>query len=936
MIIRGASWCDLVKHADGRVELVSLLGSTVSCMTRWAIDAGQSLLYLRAAADESGRVCALGQGQQDGQAWATIEGGAPFSLGPTACPFPVLIFGDSLGWVVYIQRTTGDHDRDVPASVDVIRITAQGDHALIAATTVPPTSQGFLYVASTGQPITQDQGRGAIPGLALPSPAPSDTTVWAGQSTSTATIALFDSITGEITPLGTPGGQPPHIVESGGTYYVCSWVNGGAWLSTHQRPFPAPPPPDPIEDTSGDVIDLWPYVIPTATAFPRTSTIEGHGHEMHCVFDGRNLWTLPFGEPDHWVRMVVEGDTLTFREDRSRDGQSTGDYSFTRGLWARRHMRPGDRIENADNNLVRYEPESCGVVDVHAFPYRTGLWKRWTAFDCGGDLGTQDVIAYLYDPGGLADTYELSYFAKGFGFFRWEEYDQRTHTLRHWTTFNQFGGRAPQPTPGCWTSAHLDLTPEGDAMNAPGVTVDHYDPVIRPGQPWKVDFHDRNNDMTARVELVNGSVHVMIRNSKGEDRSGSPRPVDVRCEGTTEPPPIDPPVTPPVTPPAGGLDRIDGQLQIESGGGFVVNGRPVLPILCHFGDALSRWSRGQQTAVLQDLDDIAAMGYHGIRFWSTLGLDDHGGGYWAGRQVGPTYTASYWDHVQAFLQALRDRGLVCQFSLGDTRPVAVPDLRDYAYRAADRINAVGAPVVALGLEVNEDRDTGNQGAAKLAEFNQWFRERCPHVLVGLSAYTGTEDVAILNDYSRAPANAFVCHGYRGGHWWDKVRHAFSLVYEGKPQKRNGWQGEPPGPGSRVSAIDNKHEMDADVMCALTAMHLMTRQASVYFSGPGVISDEGERLQDMPGFREVPQVRALIPADVMRYDELFHGGETWKAKRVFAAQGDVRADHAYYRDGRFVCLVYGPGSLDVPQTRAAEISVDHRFGNKARLIVGRAT
>jgi hypothetical protein len=383
------------------------------------------------------------------------------------------------------------------------------------------------------------------------------------------------------------------------------------------------------------------------------------------------------------------------------------------------------------------------------------------------------------------------------------------------------------------------------------------------------------------------------------------------------------------------LDRIDGQLQVESGGGYLVNGRAVLPILCHFGDSFSRWTRGQQFAVMGDLDDVAGAGHHGVRFWSTLGLDDHGGGYWAGRAVGPTYTADYWAHLQAFLEALRDRGLVCQFSLGDTRRVAVPDLRDYAYRAGDVVNAVGSHVVALGLEVNEDRDTGNQGASKLAQFNGWFRERCPNVLVGLSAFTGTEDVAVLDDYSQSPANVFVCHGYRGGRWWDKVRHIFSLVYEGKPKKRVGWQGEPAGPGSRVSAIDNRHELDADALCAMAVMSLMTRQAWVYFSGPGVISDEGERLQDMPGFREVPRVRALLPADLMRFDDIFHGGETWRDKRIFAADGEVRADHAMAHDGRFVCLIYGPGSLDVAQTRNADISVDHRFGNKARLVVGRA-
>jgi len=156
MIIRGASWCDLVKHADGRVEFVSLIGTRVECAQRWVVDAGQALLYLRAAADTNGRVCAIGQGHQDGLAWATIEGGTVLDFGATHGVFPVLIFGDSLGWVAYIQRTASTYD--------VIRLHAQGGHVRLATHQMPPTSQGFLFVASNGTPITQDLGRNAIVG----------------------------------------------------------------------------------------------------------------------------------------------------------------------------------------------------------------------------------------------------------------------------------------------------------------------------------------------------------------------------------------------------------------------------------------------------------------------------------------------------------------------------------------------------------------------------------------------------------------------------------------------------------------------------------------------------------------------------------------------------------------------------------------------------
>lgn len=289
MIIPGASWCDLVTYPDGRVELVSLAGSTVACAQRWTVDAGQPLLYLRAAADGGRRVLALGQGHTDGQAYATIEGGAPFFLGPTHGVFPVLVAGREEGWVCFVQHRPDAYMR--------IELDADGWEQRRDVLAMPPTSQGFLYVASDGTPITQDAGRGAIRGLALPSPAAG---VWAGQSTAAATIALYDSSTGQITPLNTPGGQPPHIVESGGTYYVCSYVDGGAWLSTHRRPFAAVTPP--IEPP----VNPPPQETPVRLESKHSALIE--------AFAAR--FPPPGGDEDalrdHWTPKLVEQFVFSF------------------------------------------------------------------------------------------------------------------------------------------------------------------------------------------------------------------------------------------------------------------------------------------------------------------------------------------------------------------------------------------------------------------------------------------------------------------------------------------------------------------------------------------------------------------------------------------------------------------------------------------------
>jgi hypothetical protein len=392
---------------------------------------------------------------------------------------------------------------------------------------------------------------------------------------------------------------------------------------------------------------------------------------------------------------------------------------------------------------------------------------------------------------------------------------------------------------------------------------------------------------------------------------------------------------PPPPPPSG--KTYVGQLAVEHNGGYIdALGNPVLFVGHHTGDFLSRWVR-DPGGVAAELDAIKAAGYDGIRFWSTLGGDSD---FWRGRGVGPVDTPNYWEHVKTFLLAVKERGLVVQLSQGDVRSNVIPNRQEFAYRMADVVNEVGPDVVALFEAANESLDTGEPDPEKLRQFNRWFLERCPSVRVnGLSSYTGTEDVEVLNRFSASPANIFIVHGYRGGRWFDKVRHIFSLQYEGDPEKRLGWQGEPAGPGQLVSAIDNRHELDADALTLMAAMALVTRQQWMYFSGPGVISNHpnGDRIQNMPGFREVPRVKSMLPADVMRYDLLTHGGTTWAGVSPFLASGENRADCAIYRpDGRFACVIYGEhfDAVKPNPSKRLEIVKDTRLGNKGRVVYGR--
>jgi hypothetical protein len=62
----------------------------------------------------------------------------------------------------------------------------------------------------------------------------------------------------------------------------------------------------------------------------------------------------------------------------------------------------------------------------------------------------------------------------------------------------------------------------------PGVDIEHYDPVLRPDQAWRLRIRDRNNpDLVVNVKIVQARLFAGIQNRHGRDRSGNPRPVRI-------------------------------------------------------------------------------------------------------------------------------------------------------------------------------------------------------------------------------------------------------------------------------------------------------------------------------------------------------------------------------------------------------------------------
>jgi len=385
-------------------------------------------------------------------------------------------------------------------------------------------------------------------------------------------------------------------------------------------------------------------------------------------------------------------------------------------------------------------------------------------------------------------------------------------------------------------------------------------------------------------------------------------------------------------------DPLVGQLRIESGA-YVDDTGPRLPVFLHLGDLIGHGLVRGVDAILPALDQAAAWGYHGIRSWWQLHLTT---GKWL---RGPTEDG--WNPLndrqrfREILAAAAERGLAWHLAAGGTRGLSEDRERELFACLSDAIADVGPRHIALLEGINEARDTARDPTPEaVAKVLRPLRERFPEVLCALSAYTGHEDRVLLDQWTPHWMQHYQVHGFRDGRAHDKIRHIFSLGYdgEGTPTRRLGWQGEPWGPGRIVSAQANHHEIDADVMILGACMAAMARQAWVVMSGPGVVYTD-EPLEAMPGIAETPAILRALPQDLMRFATLGHSGDSRRGTRLHAVRGDrpnVREDYAIATDGRYLAIQYGPPNepKDLPRERA---TVDDRVlldGPWCRVTTGR--
>ncbi len=398
-------------------------------------------------------------------------------------------------------------------------------------------------------------------------------------------------------------------------------------------------------------------------------------------------------------------------------------------------------------------------------------------------------------------------------------------------------------------------------------------------------------------------------------------------------------VAPPRPEPTPTPSPLVGRLRIE-GSCYRDDTGCVNPLYAHSGDMFSRFTRDPDY-VRGQLDKVAGAGYHGVRFWTILG-----GNYWRGREVGPNVTPDYWGQLNAFLDELALRKLRAVFSLGDIGQLG-----------GSRQSYMGGVVSADGDSRvidfidcgNEAFITGESDPQKLSECVSYYRNAGGTALLTLTS-SPTELKEDIDKYSIPPADAFDVHGYRGGNFWDKFRHIFSISYEAKPAKRLGIQSEPFGNGGLVSVTSNKDQLNEEAMAAGAVMSYISRQAWVWFSGEGVILQRG--LETQFGFASSPKAVALLPKDITTFPLIHHSGTSWAGVRLLVPpRDDVRID-GVQNGNRAVQLIYGPngtynfqvtkdfvGKLCNPGTGECE-DVDWQGGlrvnigfDRARLLIG---
>ena len=352
---------------------------------------------------------------------------------------------------------------------------------------------------------------------------------------------------------------------------------------------------------------------------------------------------------------------------------------------------------------------------------------------------------------------------------------------------------------------------------------------------------------------------------------------------------------------------ITGQVRITDAGWYDDLG-PIHPIGLHVGDLFSKFVRNPAHSE-NIIRQAAEAGYTFIHFWMNLGT--LGGDYWAGRECGPGYTSDFWGQLGRLGDLLDKYGMKGGYNLGDYTLWSGTHsefFRELGRHLRGRQNQTAAYV----FGGNEAWQTGASSKTEISDALDEFTAECNTVPVTTTA-PPTEEVSDIANW--CDGDFYAIHGYRDGEDHDRIRHIFSVLWEGEPPSKYGHQDEPTGPGDEVS-VKARHcyegrDVDANHMCALAVQSLMCNQGFNFFCSDGIKSD-GD-ITRWGGFYEVAKVKSFVPIDIMAWPNPFHFGGSQSNHRVFSpcAEDTLRFDHRISHDGRIFGIFYG----DEGHTRA---------------------
>jgi len=381
---------------------------------------------------------------------------------------------------------------------------------------------------------------------------------------------------------------------------------------------------------------------------------------------------------------------------------------------------------------------------------------------------------------------------------------------------------------------------------------------------------------------------------------------------------IDPPISI-FTP---GTSVIKGQLRITEAG-YADDAGSFLPIGLHVGDLFSVFVRDPAKAE-SIVSTASSAGYPLIHFWMNLGTL---GDYWSGRECGPGYTDDFWGQLSRLGDLLDKYGMKGGYNLGDYELYPGQSHGSFFAELGRALKSRTNQTAAYVFGGNEAWQTGANNKEEISDALESFTAECSTIIVTTTA-PPSESAPDIQAW--CGGDFYAIHGFRGNEDHDRIRHIFSVPWEGHPPSKYGWQDEPTGPGDEVS-VKPAHcyegrDVDANHMCALAVQSLMCNQGFNYFCGAGVKSDTP--LDSYAGFYEVAKVKAIVPIDIMGWPGVFHFGSSQSGQRVFSplAEDTLRFDHRISHDGCIFGIFYGDqGRTYAKCERACFLSLVHWDG-----------